>query len=385
MMPCSMLAGIAFGIFGLVLNFCLLSIGWAQQIDQELSATWERTVLEAEKEGRVTIYGTGGRGGYEPLFLRDFQKRFPKIRVTYAGASGSALRSRVMAERRAGKYLSDVLVQGITTSTLLSRAQALDPIRPALLLPEVLDKSKWWNGKYHYADPEGKYNFIFIGNVHGAEVAYNTRLVDPREFKSYSDFLDPKWKGKIVVWDPAARSTTSYSLRFLYRNPRLGPEFIRKFFGEMEPTLSRSLTQIQDWLAVGKFPIAFFIRGVEELAKKGLPVQMFDRRAFAEGVAVGASQGSVSLFKRAPHPNAAKVAINWLLSREGQDRYQKIHAQRGRFGDSMREDISKDMIPPAQRRRKDDFFMARAEWLNMTDAIKIAYEALRRTKSTGGK
>jgi ABC-type Fe3+ transport system substrate-binding protein len=82
--------------------------------------------------------------------------------------------------------------------------------------------------------------------VHGGENAYNTKLISPKDFKSYWDFVDPKWKGKIVAYDVSRVSTVAHSLRFLYNHPDLGPEFIKRFFGEMDITYSRDARQTID-------------------------------------------------------------------------------------------------------------------------------------------
>ena len=70
----------------------------------------------------------------------------------------------------------------------------LDPIKPILLLPEVLDEIKRWRGTHKYVDLENKYIFVYIGNAGGVENNYNSKLVNPREFSSYWDLLQPKWK-----------------------------------------------------------------------------------------------------------------------------------------------------------------------------------------------
>lgn len=337
---------------------------------------WERTIEAAKKEGEVTFYGSSG---YEQVF-REFQKKYPEIKVnTLTGLRGSDYGQRIMTERRAGKYLVDLFIDGIVTpNQLFYRARILDPISLALILPEVLDESKWWEGKHHYADPEERYIFVFQGNVHGGENAYNTKLVDPKEFKSYWDFLDPKWRGKIVAYDPNRVSNVAHSLRFLYNHPDLGPEFVRRFFGEMKVTFSRDERQMIDWLAVGKFSLAFFIGSVEEAAKQGLPIKMFEPSAFNEGAFIGPTQGGVTLFNRAPHPNAAKVAINWLLSREGQIAYQTTFARMGDIRQSMREDILKDVIPPTYRRVKGARYVysGRPEWIDMAPVSRLIKEVL---------
>ena len=343
-------------------------------------ADWEQTLATAKKEGEVAFYGSNG---YEKVF-EVFQKRYPEIKVNaVTGLRGSEYGQRVMTERRAGKYLVDLFIDGVVTPIqVYLKANILEPIRPNLFLSEVVDESKWWEGKHHYADPEGKYIFIFQGNVHGGENAYNTKLVNPKAIKSYWDFLDPKWKGKIVAYDVNRVSNVAHSLRFLYNHPNLGPEFVRRFFGEMDITFSRDDRQMIDWLAAGKFQIAFFVGDIEDAAKQGLPVRFFEPAWFKEGAFVGPSQGGVSLFKNAPHPNAAKVAINWLLSQEGQNAYQDIFAQLHDVRQSMREDISKDIIPPSYRRLKGVkyIYSGRPEWLDMDAVTKLIKDAQKEAK-----
>ena len=294
-------------------------------VAESWNVEWEQTLAGAKREGEISFYGSEG---YEKIF-EVFQKRYPEIKVkSNTTRRGSEHGQAVMTERRAGQYLVDLFINGVVTpNTVFYKANILEPIRPQLLLPEVVDESKWWGGKHHYGDPEGKYIFVFQGSVHGVENAYNTKLVNQKEFKSYWDFLDPKWKGKIVAYDVSRVSTVAHSLRFLFNHPDLGPDFIKRFFGDMDITYSRDERQMVDWLAAGKFPVAFFVSDIEDAAKQGLPVKFFEPGQFKEGAFVGPSQGGVNLFKNAPHPNAAKVAINWLLSREGQDAYQKVYAQ----------------------------------------------------------
>ncbi len=343
-------------------------------------AEWEQTVAAAKKEGEVSFYGSQG---YEKVF-EVFQQKYPEIKVnSVTNLRGSEHGQRVMTERRAGKYLVDLFINGVVTPIqVYLKANILEPIRPALILPEVIDESKWWNGKHHYADAEGRYIFVFQGNVHGGENAFNTKLVNPKEVKSYWDFLDPKWKGKIVAYDVNRVSTVAHALRFLYNHPELGPEFVRRFFSEMDITYSRDERQMIDWLGAGKFHLAFFVSDIDDAANKGLPVKFFEPGSFKEGAFVGPTQGGITLFKNAPHPNAAKVAINWLLSQEGQNAYQSVFAQLHDVRQSMREDISKDIIPPAYRRIKGVryIYSGRPDWLDTAEVAKLIKEAQREAK-----
>ena len=364
------------GVFG----FTVLPWTALAAVADSWKVEWEQTLAAAKKEGEISFYGSQG---YEKVF-EVFQKKYPEIKVNaVTNMRGSEHGARVMTERRAGKYLVDLFINGVVTPIqVYLKANILEPIRPVLILPEVVDESKWWEGKHHYADPEGKYIFVFQGNVHGGENSYNTKSVNPKELKSYWDFLDPKWKGKIVAYDVSRVSNVAHSLRFLYNHPDLGPEFIKRFFGEMEITYSRDERQMIDWLGAGKFQIAFFVSDIEDAAKQGLPVKFFEPGQFKEGAFVGPSQGGVNLFKNAPHPNAAKVAINWLLSREGQTTLQKIMSTPGDPKNSRRVDVPKEHIPLAERRRDGMkyFDIDDPETKDINPAIKLIDEIFAGTK-----
>ena len=104
-------------------------------------AEWERTLRAAEKEGAFTAYVAAG----DWTFMDEFQKAYPKIKLRKRiAARGNMLLNRIMAERRAGKYLADVYMTGKSTHWVLYDAKALDPIHPAFILPEVKDESKWF-------------------------------------------------------------------------------------------------------------------------------------------------------------------------------------------------------------------------------------------------
>jgi len=116
---------------------------------------WDKTVKAAEQEGGVSIYMTQA---FERVFREAFQKKYPKIRVTTVTGRGFELSQRIMNERRADKYIADLYISGnITPLTVFHRAKILEPIKPLLLLPEVLDTSNWFDGKHHSDDAENRY------------------------------------------------------------------------------------------------------------------------------------------------------------------------------------------------------------------------------------
>jgi ABC-type Fe3+ transport system substrate-binding protein len=339
---------------------------------------WEQTIEAAKKERQVTIYHT--RGPFDNVFA-DFNKRYPGIKIESVVGRGGDLISRIMAERRAEKYLTDIyLGSSGTPMDVLYPAKFLEPVESILILPEVRDPSKWFRKQHHFADPEGKYVFVFEGVVR-SDMAYNSTLVDPKEFSSYWDLLKPRWKGKIAAMDPKLPGFPSGLLQFAFYHPDLGANFLGQLFGDMDITLSREGRQLVDWLSVGKFAIAIAPSASEVQAgmKQGLPLNRFEPRAFKEGIYMRATQGSLSILNRLPHPHATKVFVNWLLSREGQTQYQK-HFLRIDPVFSLREDVPPDPAVEPYRPKPRDKFMAiyRPEFRDLDGAYKLIDDVLKR-------
>jgi ABC-type Fe3+ transport system substrate-binding protein len=310
---------------------------------------WERIVREAEKEGGLSLYVFDG-GPLTIEAVDAFQKAFPRIKVSQLRGRGNDIGPRILAERRAEKYL--VVGGKGTAHATLYVGKVLDPLKPLLVLPEVVDTSRWWQGKHKYVDLEGKYILAFIGNAGGVEVNYNTKMVDPGAFKSYWDLIQPKWKGRIVGQDPRMRGMDTPVLYFYYHS-RLGPEFMRRFFTETEITISRDYRQTVDWLATGRFAVCLpcVTDEMDRAIAQGLAVSRVN--TLREGGTLTSAGGTVSYLNRAPHPNAAKVFVNWLLSREGQMSVQKERKGRpGTASDSLRIDIPKDEVPDDRRRQE---------------------------------
>jgi ABC-type Fe3+ transport system substrate-binding protein len=333
-------------LFLLALPIVLLVVP-ADAAELSWDAEWERTVKAAEQEGQVVIYKISGDSEWQA-----FQKKFPKIKVVLVPGGAAQIQQRLLAERRAGKYLADVVRLGGGTTTTLYKAKALDPITPVFILPEVKDASKWLDGRHHYNDVENQYVFAYAA-VPLHLLGYNQKLVDPQTLRSYGDLLEPKWKGKITIKDPREPGGGS-PLLFLYHNPQLGPEYIKKLFTVAGLTLIRDERQQTDWIASGKFPLALTAKAteVEEAKKQGLPVDVLDAHAFKkDGVGLEAGGTMVALVNKAPHPNAAKVLINWFLSREGQVAVQKTGPDEP-GQNSLREDIPKEHLPAPLQRQK---------------------------------
>ena len=338
----------SFSLSSLMISM-LFSLGAAPAFSAEAintPASWDALVRAAKGEKELTIYGNVG---YEPIFA-EFAKRFPDIKLSYVTGRGSAdIVPRVLSEQRAGKYLGDIFLAGPNGTYAIHQAKGLDPLKPALMLPEVVDESKWWQAKHQYVDKEGAYVFTFNGTLR-VDVVINTNLVNPKELVSYWDLINPKWKGKVVAF---TQITAPH--KFFFYQPELGPKFLNQLFGQMDITPSNDIRQIADWLGVGKFAIGLFTspgnRNIGKAREQGLPIGSFRPDHFKEGAALLTAAGAGGLLKAAPHPNAARLAFNWLLSREGQIAFQKNYARETGAADSFRIDIPKDEIPLEFRRQ----------------------------------
>lgn len=317
----------------------LLGLGESLRAQTDWKAEWEKTLAAAKKEGRLNLYV--GRYGTEPL-LGEFRREYPEVKINSVNGTGNQLATRILAELRAGKAVADLFSGGANSSyNLLYKGKALDPVPPALILAEVVDESKWYGGKHAYTDPDEKYIFVYIANPSGGSVSYNTQLVNLKDFKSYWDLLDPKWKGKITS-QPLTETGLGATLQFFYYHPELGPEWIRRIYGTMDVTFGdRRL--ILDWMAKGKFALCIGCRGVERATGQGLAVDRFDDDMWKEAPGLTTGGGSLSLVRGAPHPNAARVFINWFLSRNGQMALQRHTDLYGEPApNSRRTDIPKD-------------------------------------------
>ena len=339
---------------------------------------WERAVQAAKKEGSLSLYmyqGDGELGAMAQLF----QKKYPEINVVVTPGRGNTFAPKIMAERRAGKYLVDAYIAGATTAfEVFYRGKILNSVRAALILPEVVDESKWWLGQHHYIDPENQYIFVYVGNV-SEYVSYHTKSVEAGEVRSFTDFLQPKWKGKILSRDPKISGSQRIGLRGFYHTPELGAEFIRRLYGEMDVTLTQEIRQATDWLGNGKFAVCFFCSEILKVKAQGLPVDEFRTAQWKENRAISAgNMGSIILPTQAPHPNAARVFVNWLLSREGQTALQRATNTPYNSEESLRTDIPKDMVRSDVRRVDGVKYMLvdKPEYIDMAPIYDIVEKAM---------
>jgi ABC-type Fe3+ transport system substrate-binding protein len=246
------------------------------------------------------------------------------------------------AERDGGLYTVDVFVGGPTTANFqLKPMGALDPIKPALILPQVTDVKNWRGNQFEFSDKENTYDLVFVSQA-SPPLIYNPKQAKEEELDEVHELLDPKWKGKIVINDPLVSGSAVPIFRHLWVS--LGAEKARDFYRKLREqagAVDRDQRRQIEWVAQGKYSVLLApSHGVlAQLIERGVKVGVLETWKDI-GTYVGSSFGTVMLINKAPHPNAATVFINWLLTRDGQLAWSKAmdHV-------SLRVDVPTDHIP----------------------------------------
>ncbi|TMB65439.1 MAG: extracellular solute-binding protein [Deltaproteobacteria bacterium] len=309
-----------------LLAVCLLVVGVFLRVDSARSAEpqdeWKKIIEAAKKEGKIVA------GGPPTAILRQkyketFEKRFA-VELELVSAPGPQNAGRATAEFKAGVRYFDVLHGGSGTLEPLVYDNVLAPFSDYMILPEIKDPRQWWGG--HMWEDNVKTNrFIYSFSADfSTPPFYNTDLVKPGELSSYDDLLLPKWKGKIGFFEPRMPSAGQGLWGFLMKIK--GKDFLQKL-AEQNLFISRDGKQIADALAKGTLAVGLGVsqRFVDPYIKTGLPIKPL--MSIKEGMGGSNGFGTVAVMKNAPHPNAAKVYINWLLGKEGQDLYGRALTQ----------------------------------------------------------
>lgn len=288
-------------------------IGWQQG--------WEKTVSEAKKEGKVIVYSTSGPEVRIPVG-NAFRERVG-IPVEFVTGKGAEVSAKILNERRAGIYLADVYVGGATTLVNnLKPAGILGKIEPLLVLPEVTGSQYWFAGKVNFIDNDNR--ILYFIAAPWVSITINPDLVKKSDINSWLDLLDARWKGKIVFADPTVAGAALKDFGVWSQPERLGPDYFRQL-ARQDLFIGRDDRQLTESMARGKFLIGISLKPevVDEFSKAGAN---FLQIVPKEGTYLMSAGGNMSLINNAPHPNAAKVFINWLLTKEGQTVHSKGYA-----------------------------------------------------------
>jgi iron(III) transport system substrate-binding protein len=276
---------------------------------------WAQAVAAAKKEGKVVVNTFPGEGFGRAL--KAFTQAYPEIKLEHTQLHSQNFAPRILQERQAGLYTWDVAT--IPTSTafqVLRPAGVWDPIRPAIVLPEAKDDAGWEGGfeRGFSLAKDRALTYGFVAN-RGGGITVNTDLVK-EEIKGLTELLNPKWKGKLLLPDVRVMGDAFWPMTSARLN--LGDDIIRRLFVDQEPVLSRDTRQMAEFMVRGRYPLGLGINPLllGQFQRQGLGKNL-KLLHFPEMDTVNFSS-TLWLINRAPHPNAAKVFINWLLTKEAQ-------------------------------------------------------------------
>lgn len=291
---------------------------------QTWESTWNSTVASARKEGKVTLYGE--TSSEVRISLRQAFKSAFGIELENVSMPTIQMQQKVLAERRANLYLADAIFSG-TNFIELKKEGMLAQLEPFLILPEAKDPSAWYGGSLPFLDKD-RIAFAQTGG-YWSYILINTRLVSEGQLKSYRDLLKPEFKGKIIMFDPTVAGAAVNWVAYMLRKA-IGPEegrlFLEQLAARQDITIIRDKRLQVEWVAQGKYAVAIApsMQPVTEFIRVGAPISWI---RMSEGGLVHPSSSVISMPKILPHPSAAAVFINWLLTSEGQKIYSRAFGQ----------------------------------------------------------
>ena len=307
------------GITGIAATLVLAALAIAPA-QADFKTEWKELIAAAQKEGKVVLSAVPGTGMRRKM-PEIFEKKFGvKLEVIVTPSRQSA--QRAIRESAAKTPSMDIFSTGQSTLVrVLYPKGLLAPIKPLLIHPDIKKAGVWQKGKPWFIDDKEAYMFRAVDLV--IPMAFvNAKYVDPKSFSKTKDFLDPKWKGKIVVYDPTrpgpGSNAISYYMKFL------GEQYVIDLIKGQEAKLTRSRRQLVDWLAQGRYPIAFAasINEISRLRREGFKIAAVQPSDITPYDAPGS--GVLALFRDAPHPKAAQLFLNWIMTREGMQLYQDL-------------------------------------------------------------
>lgn len=274
---------------------------------------WDATLAAAKQEGKLVL-STHAGNGYEK-YVELVKQGLPDLTIEATTIKASDFAARVVVEQKNDQYLWDVHMGPVSNIyTVLTPAGDLQPIKPFLeaLPPDTKDNNKWAGGFELFTDPNNPVTLITeFSDVGGV---YINKDQVPEGLSSLDELLDPKWKGKVAVYDPTVSNGGSMSLAGLLAVK--GDDFLRKLIVENEARYVSTSNQLTQFVAEGRYPIGFGVDATQlgDLQKQGVGVNVVRDRSFGDySLASG-----ISVLKNAPHPNAVKAYLNWALSKDGQ-------------------------------------------------------------------
>lgn len=289
----------------------------------DFAKEWAKLKVAAKKEGQLVL-STGAIPVYQHIFDA-FKAKFG-VSIQTDGGSGSSRATRILAERSAGRFTVDVGLMSVAANTRrMEPAGALVDLPALLFHPDVVDTSKWYLNRHWYVDGKGtKTIFVYSARANTSwRFWYNTKKLSKQDVASLKtpwDFLKPKWKGKMAdqSWSDPGRLGGMLEMYFA---PDAGPEWIKKYFTEMDVLFTGDTRLEESWIIRGRRPIKWDegdIGNVLRKFKSKFPIEVVELPRQRGKLEARGSECCITILKKAPHPNAAKLFVNWFLTKEVQ-------------------------------------------------------------------
>jgi ABC-type Fe3+ transport system substrate-binding protein len=261
----------------------------------------------AKKEGEVIWYTSLIVNQAVRPLIDAFNKKYPGIGVKYSRGDSGPNAIKVINEARAGRVEGDVF-DGIATTPPLLQAGLVEKFVPA-------DADKYPPA---IRDPEGRWNALV---TYFLTPGVNTQLVGKDEIRTAQDFLNVKWKGKIA-WstEPSSGAPVYVGSVLQAMGEEKGMAFLRELAKQSIVNVDATNRAILDQVILGQYAIALSIFNHHAVLseEKGAPV------TWLKVEPIPAPFHSIGLVKNAPHPNAGKLLIDFLLSEEGQREFADV-------------------------------------------------------------
>jgi len=313
------------------------------------SDKWESEILAAARqEGKVVIYN-GSSPGLTDVVAKAFTDKYG-IAIERLDARPVEVRERIRTEQSAGRFVGDITISITETLKLQNTTGVLQPHGALPSLARVRD------------DLAGEGTVLPFAMVRWA-ILLNNRLVPPgQEPRTWSDLLDPKWKGKILMDDPRTNGGGYFLFSATYK--AFGRDFHERLAAQ-KPVLSSNVSLNERRVVQGEYAL-YLPQVVPNLSRlKGLPIRAISPE---EGLPYGVS--GAAMLTKAPHPNAARLFMEFLLSDEGQEAV----ATRG-YG-SVTGLVSKK-LPPALSQLVQAPLLGTASSADADKMLKLAAEIYR--------
>jgi ABC-type glycerol-3-phosphate transport system substrate-binding protein len=311
----------------------LLALGPETAAAQDWHTEWQKTVDAANAEGSLILYSQPNQDARD-FVLHEFPKAYPKITLSLSVLDTPAFMARIRTERSTGKYLWDMALAGPPGGFLAEHDGFLDPVLPEFIDPEIKNPDLWGGWHDAFFDNAGGYVFAMAKFIAGPW--YDALKIPPEKVATQGLrlLLDPSLKGKIAWHDPVLPgSGTSYA--YLIR-VKLGDDAFKSLILDQQVDFVQQQFQVVDAIAhstawVGIGPPVRSLMGPYSKAGVKTDIRSFGNSPDNNLEALGG--GALYVFKDRPHPNATRVFINWLLSKDVQYGMAKATDQASRRAD----------------------------------------------------